>query len=161
MEIKRIGVESMGRCWEVACSWTKGWIAEQRQSGSEHIAAADLLDPGDPPPYSFPFLVPCGGPKPPSPPLESRMTPKVPYGLGRRPLPPGGALTTLPFYAILRSIPSKTFGILAMAGALLLLATLPLEQRAVAVGGLVPGGLLGWREAPNLSLPSSKPIGCG
>jgi len=54
----------------------------------------------------------------------------------------------LPFYAILRSIPNKTLGILAMAGALLLLFLLPLEQRLVGVGGLNPTQLLGWREAP-------------
>jgi ubiquinol-cytochrome c reductase cytochrome b subunit len=54
----------------------------------------------------------------------------------------------LPFYAILRSIPNKTLGILAMAGALVLLPLLPLEQRLVGVGGLNPAQLLGWRESP-------------
>jgi ubiquinol-cytochrome c reductase cytochrome b/c1 subunit len=44
----------------------------------------------------------------------------------------------LPFYAILRSIPDKTLGILAMGGAILLLALLPLEHRAVTLGGLAP-----------------------
>ena len=77
------------------------------------------------------------------------MTPKVPYGLGSRALPLRGvSLTPLPFYAILRSIPNKTLGILAMAGALLLLPLLPLEQRMVGVGGLSPTQLLGWRESP-------------
>jgi ubiquinol-cytochrome c reductase cytochrome b subunit len=77
------------------------------------------------------------------------MTPKVPYGLGSRALPLRGAyLTPLPFYAILRSIPNKTLGILAMAGALLLLPLLPLEQRLVGVGGLNPSQMVGWRESP-------------
>lgn len=79
------------------------------------------------------------------------MTPKVPYGLGGRPFPTGVVLTSLPFYAILRSIPDKTLGILAMAAALLLLPLLPLEQRLVGVGGLHPAALLGWRERPTLA----------
>ena len=54
--------------------------------------------------------------------------------------------TPLPFYAILRSIPDKTLGILAMGSALVLLVLLPLEHRAVAVGGLNSGSLPLWRE---------------
>jgi ubiquinol-cytochrome c reductase cytochrome b subunit len=58
----------------------------------------------------------------------------------------------LPFYAILRSIPDKTLGILAMAAALLLLPLLPFGHRLVEVGGLHPAALLGWREQPTISV---------
>jgi ubiquinol-cytochrome c reductase cytochrome b subunit len=44
----------------------------------------------------------------------------------------------LPFYAILRSIPNKTLGIVAMGGALLLLALLPLEGWLRRWGGTHP-----------------------
>jgi len=51
----------------------------------------------------------------------------------------------LPFYAILRSIPNKTLGVVAMAAAIALLALLPLESRVLQSGGLQPGALR-WRE---------------
>jgi quinol-cytochrome oxidoreductase complex cytochrome b subunit len=39
-------------------------------------------------------------------------------------------LVFLPFYAILRSIPSKVVGVIAMFGALLILLALPLLDRS-------------------------------
>ena len=51
----------------------------------------------------------------------------------------------LPFYAILRSIPNKTLGVVAMGAAIALLALLPLESRVLQSGGLRPGALR-WRE---------------
>lgn len=51
----------------------------------------------------------------------------------------------LPFYAILRSIPSKSLGIVAMGLALVYLLHLPLGHRVALGEGLNPWGLLRWR----------------